>query len=65
MKVVAAVLSVVFLVLGILYWKGALQIGASHPGPHHSHGILFLVFAVLALVWMRFQSGGQPNVSRT
>ena len=62
MKALAVVLSLVFFVLGILYWNGTVQIGASHPGPHHAHGILFMVLAVTALIWTRFQSG-EPNVS--
>lgn len=65
MKVLAGLLSAIFFLIGILYWNGTLQLGASHAGPHHSHGILFLILAVLSLVWMRFQSGGQAGVSHT
>lgn len=54
MKMLALVLAIVFFVIGILYWTGTLQIGAGHPGPHHSHAILFWVLALVALAWMRF-----------
>jgi cytochrome b561 len=62
MKALALLLSLVFFVVGILYWNGTLQAGASHPGPHHSHGILFMVLAVSALIWIRFQSAA-PDAS--
>lgn len=54
MRNIALVLAVVLFVVGALYWTGTLQVGAGHPGPHHSHGILFFVLGLLALVWMRF-----------
>jgi cytochrome b561 len=64
MKAIAILLSLAFFVLGILYWNGTLQAGVSHTGgPHHSHGILFVVLAVLSLIWLRFQSH-EPTVSR-
>jgi hypothetical protein len=62
MKAIAILLSLVFFVLGILYWNGTLQVGASHAGPHHSHAILFMVLAVLSLIWLRFVSN-EPTVS--
>jgi uncharacterized membrane protein YtjA (UPF0391 family) len=54
-KIVFLVALVLF-VVAALYWTGTLQLGASHPGPHHSHAILFAILGILALVWMRFQS---------
>ncbi|MBC5809296.1 MAG: hypothetical protein GIW95_00335 [Candidatus Eremiobacteraeota bacterium] len=54
MKPLAIVLAIVCFALAVAYWTGALQFGASHPGPHHLHAVLFAVLGVLALVWMRF-----------
>jgi hypothetical protein len=64
MKMIAAAVALVFFVLAILYWTGMLQIGASHPGHHHAHAIVFFVLGILALVWMRFQSGASPSKAR-
>jgi len=57
MKNLLRALAVVCFVLAVLYWMGSLQIGASHPGPHHTHAIVFAIVGVLVLVWVRFQSG--------
>ena len=54
MKAAAPVLVVVFLVIAVAYWFGWLQIGASEPGPHHKHAIVFVVLAILAGIWGRF-----------
>ncbi|HTV74704.1 MAG TPA: hypothetical protein VME66_13490 [Candidatus Acidoferrales bacterium] len=64
MKILAALLALVFFVLGILYWTGTIQFGSSHAGPHHSHAILFFVLGILSLVWMRFAPGASTP-SRT
>ena len=50
MKPLSLLLALVFFVIAILYWTG---IGLQH---HVKHGILFIVLALLALVWYRFQS---------
>jgi hypothetical protein len=64
MKMLAVVIAVVAFVVAGLYWTGWLQIGASHPGPHHTHAILFAVIGLLSLVWFRFQSGARsPGAS--
>jgi len=60
----AAAAALVFFVVGILYWIGTLQIGASRPGHHHVHAIFFFVLGILALVWMRFQSGASTSKTR-
>ena len=57
MKLLAVALAVVCFVLAVLYWTGSLQIGASHPGPHHTHAIVLALVGVLAVVWLRVQSG--------
>jgi ABC-type transport system involved in multi-copper enzyme maturation permease subunit len=62
-KILALALAVVFFIIAVLYLIGILQVGASHPGPHVSHGILFLVLGILSLVWVRFQSNAStPKV---
>ena len=55
MKALAIVLAVAFAALAVAYWTGAAQFGTSRPGPHHTHAILFLILAALALLWLRFQ----------
>jgi hypothetical protein len=55
MKMVAVVIAVVCFVVAALYWTGTLQIGASEPGPHVKHAIVFIVIGLLSLVWFRFQ----------
>ncbi len=62
MKPLALVLAVVFFIIAALYLLGILQIGASHPGRHVSHAILFAVLGVLSLVWMRFQSSSPSGL---
>ncbi len=59
MRALAVVIAIVCLALAVLYWTGLLQFGVTHPGPHHTHAILFAVIGVLALVWLRFQSGAR------
>jgi len=56
LKALALALAVIFFIVAILYLLGILQIGASHPGRHISHAVLFAVLGVLSLIWMRFQS---------
>jgi hypothetical protein len=56
LKAVPIALAVIFFIISALYLLGILQIGASHPGRHVSHAILFAVLGVLSLVWMRFQA---------
>ncbi|MGH7728380.1 MAG: hypothetical protein ACREM2_06285 [Vulcanimicrobiaceae bacterium] len=58
MKWIAIALAVLFLVLAPLYWNGSLQLGATHPGPHHSHAVLCVILAIAALVWFRFAASG-------
>ncbi len=62
MKPLALVLAVVFFVVAALYATGILQIGAGHPGRHMSHAVLFMVLAVLSLVWYRFQSNSATTL---
>jgi len=57
MKALAVIVAIVCFVLAILYWTGTLQMGASTPGPHHKHAVLFAVLGIVALVWFRFVSG--------
>ena len=49
------VLAVIFALLAILYWVGAIQLftSAGH-GVHHTHGFLFGGLTVLALVAANF-----------
>ncbi len=54
MKIVAIVLAIVFAVVAICYW-----IGVPPLEKHVKHGVLFAILAILALVWLRFQSA-QP-----
>jgi hypothetical protein len=55
MKLLAVVIAIVCFVLAALYWTGTLQIGASEPGPHVKHAIVFIVLGLASLVWFRFQ----------
>jgi len=64
-KQLAIVLAIFFFIVAILYATGALQIGSSHPGRHLSHAVLFTVLGVLALVWLRFQSGRSASSYRS
>jgi len=59
MKTLAAVLAVIFFVLGILYGLGKINFltesGAGHT--HHvTHLIVLWFLALLCLIWARFQS---------
>lgn len=51
-----AVLGVVFLVIGVLYLFGVLQIAVTDPhAPHHTtHFILFVVLAVASFIAANF-----------
>jgi len=50
------VLAVVFVVVGVLYALGVMQIAVSDPhSPHHyTHAILFAVLAVASLIAANF-----------
>jgi membrane protein implicated in regulation of membrane protease activity len=57
------VLAVIFAILAVLYWVGAIQFMTTlGRGPHHTHGILFAVLAVLSLVGANFtRPKNQPD----
>jgi len=55
MKLFPVLIAVVCFVLAALYWTGTLQLGASEPGPHVKHAIVFIVIGLLSLAWSRFQ----------
>ena len=61
MKALALLIALGCFVLAGLYWTGALQFGASRPGPHHTHAIVLVVVGLLALVWLRFQSAARAR----
>ena len=63
MKILAIAIAVVCFILAALYATGNLQIGAHEAGRHLKHAILFTVLGILALVWMRFQSGSATSLS--
>jgi membrane protein implicated in regulation of membrane protease activity len=49
------VLAVIFALLALLYWVGAIQFATSTGhGPHHTHGFLFGGLAILSLVGANF-----------
>ena len=49
------VLAVIFALLAILYWVGAIQLlTSSGHGQHHTHGFLFGGLAVLNLIAANF-----------
>jgi hypothetical protein len=53
MKNLAVALAVLFTVVGLAYLL------PNGPFGHHvKHAVIFLVLAVLSLVWLRFQSRG-------
>jgi hypothetical protein len=56
LAVLFVVLAVVFLIVGVLYALGVLQIAVSDPNaPHHyTHAILFAVLAVASLIAANF-----------
>lgn len=66
MKGLALVLALAFLVLAILAGTGMANVH-SHAlgvdGTHHlKHTVLYVILAVLSLVWMRFQSGSTSDI---
>jgi len=63
MKVLAIVLAVVFLVAGVLSILHPLEptsltrmLGFSSDKVHAKHPFVYFILAVLALIWLRFQS---------
>ena len=63
MKALAIALAVVFVLCGILSIMHPLEtngmttaLGFSNDKPHAKHPFLYFVLAVLALIWLRFQS---------
>ncbi len=66
MKALAIVLVVVFVICGIVSIIHPLEpsgvtraLGFSNDKPHEKHPFLYFVLAVLALIWLRFQTA-QP-----
>lgn len=66
MKGIAILLVVVFIACAVLSFLHPLPpdsitsaLGFSNDKPHVKHPVLYLVLAVLALIWLRFQSA-QP-----
>ncbi|MFN2448891.1 MAG: hypothetical protein ABR508_03730 [Candidatus Baltobacteraceae bacterium] len=67
MKILAAVLGIVFIVLAILAWSGIAHFlpALGLDGRHHTkHGIVYLVLAVLCFVWARMSSDTAVTSSR-
>ncbi len=63
MKALAAALAVFFVILAVVAIAHPLDpssitkaIGFSNDKPHTKHAIAYFVLALLALVWIRFQS---------
>jgi hypothetical protein len=63
MKALAGILVVVFVILAAVAIMHPLEpssltkaIGFSNDKPHTKHAIAYFVLALLALVWIRFQS---------
>ena len=52
MKQLSLLLAAVFFIIAILYWTGHFY----PAGVHTKHGIVFVILALLSLVWYRFQS---------
>jgi hypothetical protein len=49
------VLAVIFVLLAILYWVGAIQfLTSTGHGQHHTHGFLFGGLAILSLIGANF-----------
>jgi len=49
------VLAVIFVLLAVLYWVGAIQVLTSTGhGQHHTHGFLFGGLAILSLIAANF-----------
>ena len=67
MKALAIVLAVAFLILAACTFTGAVHGGPRALGldglPHAKHGVLYVILAVLALIWLRFQSAAPVGVS--
>lgn len=64
MKSLAIALAVIFVLCAILSILHPLDanvmtraLGFSNDKPHEKHPFLYFVLAVLALIWLRFQSG--------
>ena len=60
MKILAIVLTLLFVALGIMAWTGSSNIMPllGLDGTHHTkHAIVYFVLAILCLVWMRMGSG--------
>lgn len=52
---VLIVLAVVFAILALLYWVGAIQfLTSTGHGVHHTHGYLFGGLAILSLIAANF-----------
>ena len=52
----AWIVAIICFSLALAYATGKLQFGASHPGPHELHALVFLVLGLLALAWLRFEN---------
>jgi hypothetical protein len=63
MKLVALGAALVCFVLAGLYATGNLQGGPEHVH-HMKHAVVFAVLGIVALVWMRFQSGASAPSAR-
>ena len=67
MKPLAIVLAVMFLILAACAFTGAIHGGPRSLGldglPHAKHGVLYVILAVLSLIWLRFQSAAPARVS--
>jgi hypothetical protein len=58
MKALAIVLAIIFIVLAILTFTGVAHFAPflGLDGTHHTkHAVLYLVLALLSLIWLRFQ----------
>jgi hypothetical protein len=64
MKIVALVVALICFALAVGYGSGTVQFAAHTPGPHVKHAVVFAVLGVVALVWMRFQSGASAPSAR-
>lgn len=65
MKVLAAILALVFIVLAVLTATGAVNLHSHAIGlngqRHLKHTILYALLAILSLVWMRFAANAEPR----
>ncbi|MFN2528715.1 MAG: hypothetical protein ABR584_08350 [Candidatus Baltobacteraceae bacterium] len=60
MKILAIVLALVFLALAVMTYMGSSNMfpAIGLNGAHHTkHAIVYLILAVLCLVWMRMAGG--------